>query len=289
MTLTPFLLLPLVGGYALFSTWRRTHYYSAREDGHRLYFRAVFYGTFLTIFSALTHILFFVHANWYQAIVRIVAECLGVPEETSMWQQPAQAIVLLSTVFWGPALGEIFNLPSRLEQANWVPPKFRYLFGKWARRVLEGAYRLKGSDLERLVLKSQDTSLPIMVTLQNGKIYVGWPIENISPGEDRKTLRLSPLLSGYRDDTHQVQFTTDYSVALAKRRDELLELNQQSSSLSNAENYATTDEPELRLSRKNVSILPDDLFEVILKADQIISSRLFDFEVYGHFKLQGKS
>jgi hypothetical protein len=222
LSLIPLLLLPLVGGYAWFSTWRRTHHYSAREDGHRLYFRAAFYGVCLTIIAALAHILLFVHANGpYQYLVKFVAECLGVPDEIDMWQQPAQAIVLVSTIFWGPALGHIFSLPSRWKKARWLGLKLRLFFSSWDRRVLESAIHRNGGDLERLVLKSQNTSfLPIMVTLQNGKVYVGWPIGNVGPGEDRKTLRLLPMLSGYRDDNHQVKFTTDYWITLAKHRDD---------------------------------------------------------------------
>src|SRR5438876_350077 len=41
--------LPLVGGLFFCSTWNCTRYRVAREEGHRHYFRAVFFGTLLLL------------------------------------------------------------------------------------------------------------------------------------------------------------------------------------------------------------------------------------------------
>ena len=42
-----FFILPTVGGYLLAHIWNFTKFRSSREEGHRLYFRAVFFGTLL--------------------------------------------------------------------------------------------------------------------------------------------------------------------------------------------------------------------------------------------------
>ena len=53
----------------------------------------------------------------------------------------------------------------------------------------------------------------IMVTLENKKVYAGWPIE--APGnEDNQWLRFTPQWSGYRDADSKIIVETDYSKVL---------------------------------------------------------------------------
>lgn len=246
MTLIPLLVLPLVGGFVLFSTWRWTHYYGAREDGQRLYLRSAFYGAFLTVFSGLAHILLFVNFDSYQHFIETVASILNTPDAHGIGQRPSQMVILFSTIIWGIVLGQVFSLPSWLAFVRFP--------WRWARYELEMAYKRKSSDLELLILKSQDRSLPIMITLAIGKVYVGWPTENVPPSEDRKTLRILPITSGYRDDiTHKVHFTTEY------------------------------------LQVQEESGLNDNLLEVTINAEQIVSSRLFDWNIYAkHFRQESQ-
>jgi len=42
LNIIPFLVLPLVGGYAFSTIWHPSLYHAARESGHRLYLRADF-------------------------------------------------------------------------------------------------------------------------------------------------------------------------------------------------------------------------------------------------------
>ena len=47
------LILPVIGGYYFASYWNFTKFRCAREDGHRLYFRAALYGTILFLIAYL--------------------------------------------------------------------------------------------------------------------------------------------------------------------------------------------------------------------------------------------
>jgi len=50
-----------------------------------------------------------------------------------------------------------------------------------------------------------------MLTLSNGKVYIGWSIDppDLSPNNDY--IRILPSVSGYREQgTHAVNFTTHY-------------------------------------------------------------------------------
>lgn len=53
----------------------------------------------------------------------------------------------------------------------------------------------------------------IMVTLENQKVYVGWPI-NYSSNEDEKWLGIVPQWSGYRDNKTNINLEINYSKIL---------------------------------------------------------------------------
>lgn len=67
--------------------------------------------------------------------------------------------------------------------------------------------------LERPFLRSIVESASLAFTLKSGKVYVGQVLNMPTDlANERKYVRLPPLLSGYRDaTTHQLRFTTDYA------------------------------------------------------------------------------
>ena len=116
----------------------------------------------------------------------------------------------------------------------------------------------KNYDFEKLIARSVFTNTPIMFTLEDGKIYVGWTNAAPNPVHARRSVRFLPLMSGYRDSkTHKVTFVTDYYEIFNKiSSPECSELN--------------------HLSAED--------FEVVVPVDRICSSHLFDLVVFNHFE-----
>lgn len=102
---------------------------------------------------------------------------------------------------------------------------------------------------------------PIMFTLNSGKVYVGNVVRTPNPTEQRKAIRITPLLSGYRDqNTQDFVVTTDYYEIISElqkpphKRKEFLK----------------------KLSMED--------FEVVFPSDTVCSSHLFDLFTYSaHF------
>lgn len=187
--------LPLVGGLIFCTRFNFTRWRTAREDGHRLYFRAVFFGA--VIFAAV-------------AFARVCLEArfpaLGVLEA------PIKAAIkpMAKEAASGEALADltITCFVSMLVSAPlaWI---LNLVFWKsvWLRRAIK-----KRDDFEEFILSAADREFPIMATMDDGKVYVGYVVEGFNPAEDRKSVLLLPLISGYRTtDTHKVQFSTFYT------------------------------------------------------------------------------
>lgn len=91
-----------------------------------------------------------------------------------------------------------------------------------------------------------------MMTLKNGKIYVG-RVSSVVPKEDRDLLLL-PSKSGYRDDQQRLIFTTDY--------DEIY-LN----IMEAEENY--------------IDVISE--FGVVIPIPEILSANLYDADVHAQY------
>lgn len=250
MTWTALLVLPLVGGYALSTIWEGSIYYAARESGHRLYFRAVFYGVFLIGCAALIHVYLFSNAPSYRAFVGILTDFFanGGSSTLEFRGQGSYTAILIQSFVLGPAFAYLLNLPKLLARLQFSPCVW------WQHFLLQQA--IKNNDFELLILKSLDTSTPMLVSLNNGKIYVGWAVRAPNPIERRRAIRVLPLMSGYRDTDHRTIFTTDYLTLL--------------------DSIDTGEDQELNhLDRQD--------FEIVLPVDQIVSARLFDLTAYRKF------
>lgn len=66
------------------------------------------------------------------------------------------------------------------------------------------------NELSQIVYKKVYRNEMIMVTMENRKVYTGWPVEALN-NEDNRWLRLVPQWSGYRDGKFMINITTDYS------------------------------------------------------------------------------
>jgi len=95
-----------------------------------------------------------------------------------------------------------------------------------------------------------------MVSLKNGKVYIGFVLQPFNPEFDRKYIFILPTVSGYRDkDTHVLELTTEYTSVY---------------------NQLIQEENE-RL------VTGVDDFRILVPITEIISAHLFDSQAYEKF------
>lgn len=166
-------------------------------------------------------------------------------------------------------------LSSFLKQVPITPPKYLWtivftfvlfvfvlLASNWRckkrgySKVISKAIRKHGSALEQLLLQSLEEGVFLQITLKNEKVYVGFCETIIPPSKNTTYIKITPLISGYRDkDTKEVIYTTDYYSVVEKMIEED----------STSENL----------------ILNTD---TVIKSDEIMIATIFDFEVNEKFK-----
>jgi hypothetical protein len=93
----------------------------------------------------------------------------------------------------------------------WYPLNWFWKIDQESLRVIEE----EGDEFEQLINRALNTAKPVMLTLRGGKVYVGFVVSSFNPAYPKRTIRIVPLKSGYREVTkHRVTFTTNYSDAL---------------------------------------------------------------------------
>lgn len=117
------------------------------------------------------------------------------------------------------------------------------------------AIRGFNSEIEIILLRALEHGMPISVTTSN-KVYVGYVMGAIESEPKRESLRILPVVSGYRESgTMKVKFTTSYAA-----------LYQQFNA-----------DPDLHH-------LHPSLFELVIPASDIKSINLFDIKAYLAFQ-----
>jgi hypothetical protein len=240
--------LPLVGGLIFCSVWNFTRWRVAREEGHRLYFRAVFYGAILFVVVATIRHQLESRFPWYSAMEAAVKESIK-----PMAKDPngAATVADLTVTCFLAML------------AGW-PLAFLLNFGFrkkfWLRRAI------KEDDFEAFLLDAADRELPIAATMDDRKVYVGYVVAGFDPAIGRKCILLLPLMSGYRhQETHTVNFTTFYT------------------DLYGVVSVAGSAKQSKALPAPLEHLIAED-FITVLPADRIASCRLFDVQAYLEFQ-----
>lgn len=246
----PLAVLVLVSGYSFATTWLVSLVHSARESGDRLYFRTVFYSAFLLILSLLIHIIFYTKTLFYPEFINSFDTIIKYKDASIFGKTSVLAIVLYSFPL-GISLGHFLNFPKRDWFINMTIGKYNYKpFYKFDQYVIRNA--IKNNDFEKLVFKAFLKKMPLLVTLDGGKVYSGLVLSCPNPTTERRSLKILPLLSGFRDqETHEVHFTVNY--------------------------YDVFDEI---IDDEKYEHLDIDDFDVILPTSQISSAHLFDIDVY---------
>ena len=121
------------------------------------------------------------------------------------------------------------------------------------------AINKSGDELETLVKDSAIKAQTIMLTLKNDKVYIGF-CEEIPIPQKTNYLKLSPILSGYRDsETKEFKPTTDYFEVV--------------------EEFIREIEYKEGIKKEKITLNTD----IIIKQDEILTANVFEQEVYNKF------
>jgi hypothetical protein len=228
-------LLPLLGGYCFASTWRGTAFRTGQIDGQHLYFRAALWGVALFSFAlALRTVLV-----WNFASIENIEYVRPAVREQSGFAVSDQfrriewVIVSVYSLLLGAGCGPILNL---------VTPRM------WA-------LRRNVSALHRFLSRAYRDDVPVALTLDTGKVYIGLVNESL---QDPAFVTLMPRFSGHRDSEGRIALTTDYDSVYSR--------------------LAGSNDADI--------LLPADWpsnFELTIRADKIITATPFSPAIYTEF------
>lgn len=269
------LFVPLLAGYVFACTWSYTRFKAAREDAQRIYFRAAYYGIFLAAVAFLLCLLILAHRSATYTELGAFIDALtlwsildgeNVDAATPVHEWGFVAAFLTLTITLGSLLG--FSLNGVAHCGNWVSQRTRRPAWMWRAlspmlNPIEKAIHDGGDDIEVILLRAIKKTMPVLATMSNGKVYVGHVVELAEPRDTRKTLRLAPLLSGYREKNRgTVSFTTSYTDLYER----ILECWESGSG--------------------DLAHLDIDDFEIVLPSSHLQSISLFDIAAYNRFQPQ---
>lgn len=146
--------------------------------------------------------------------------------------------------------------------------------------------------LEIALKQSQDEKIPICVTLENCKVYIGIVIHQFNPATPTENIAILPLHSGYRDKaTGQLYLPVNYALTLQKIRrrlerlkDDIDRLQVQLETFIREENVDDAHRIDQEIER-NLAIWKaiekkTNLFNKIIPVKRIVSVFFFDLDVY---------
>lgn len=244
MDVAVLLLLPLVGGYLFSNSCNLTRYLASREEGHRLYFRAAFWGFALFLLAIFLRQWLKADLDTYRAAETNfrawVTPYMKDAEKGYTFDLTAAAVGSLLLAF---PVAKVVNL---------------FCWRGWAL-----AKAIRHDDFERLLNEAVERTIPIALTMKSRKVYVGFVMQTFDPSRDRKWIKILPLVSGYRDSTTlRMQFVTNYRDAYGA---------------------VEPQDPAAPLAPPLGHLAPKD-FGIVLPVDNIESANLFDLIAYKSFK-----
>ncbi|MFL6194641.1 MAG: hypothetical protein ACJ75H_10760 [Thermoanaerobaculia bacterium] len=205
---TNLLLLPLLGGFWFVHFCYFFRFRAQRLDGYRLLLESAFFGLLFIVPARL------ITYYWPRAFD---TGRLARQEWADLWGgAPLSGTATLSLLL-GLISPFVINLTyavqQRLQEGGEWPaaeePAEVLLPAKV--RALDWAIRNSGTYLHQLLHKSVLQQVPVLITLQNRKVYVGYVAESPNLKPENQYLWLLPALSGHRDDkTLKVEFDAVY-------------------------------------------------------------------------------
>jgi hypothetical protein len=188
------LLLPLLGGYIFVRKCFRTRYKALRSEDYKLLFLAAEFGLYLLTIAAGLR---------YVSISGIIPFVSGIDSVWHKFIPFDYAGTAFLAFFLGCTLCHGVNLGF-------------WLFGRNREFEVDRAIRSKGDPLEVLLKDAMSQSKAVLISLKSGKVYVGQVITNFNPAYEMQSVKISPIVSGYRKSEDQtVLFNIDYTDLLS--------------------------------------------------------------------------
>jgi hypothetical protein len=254
-SLAGFLILPLVGGFFFLEILSSTRFYFRKQEGHRLFLTAASAG--IALFGIARALTLQCYSTPLGAWVRSSFKSFARFDFSGA---AVGALLLGLTLPW---LGNLrwkagYRLPlqSRAKgekggRFRWQPQgwPFRLNYSDALRRVAR-----KSDELLWLLLRAQDHRRQILVSLDNGKAYVGYVLKVAHLAPELPYVKLVPTMSGHRSkDNLDLELTNVYG-----------------KTVDLVDKGVTTGEQEDQLLA----------LQIVLKRDKILSASFFDGDLY---------
>lgn len=193
------LLLPLLGGYIFARRCNITRYNALRFENHRLIFLAAEFG----VFFLLTASIITATLHWLSGKFQFLFIAGKLWTAISPFDYSGTALLAFLIGYVSP-----FFINLRYDKET----------------QLNKAISEKGDPLEVLLKYAMMKTKPVLLTLRSGKVYVGFITVNFNPAYQVQSLKIMPILSGYRTpDKHTVTFNIDYSSLYKEFRNDNIE------------------------------------------------------------------
>lgn len=284
------LFLPLIGGYVFSRRCNATKFACAREEGQRLYFRAGFYAVVLFTIAVLIRLMLLSRSQTYREtedLLREIVKPFLATESDHEYQLPL-TLVCMYAMALGPLLALSFNFVG----VTWhfLVVAFEYVHILATRRgipfpplhiVLDSVSTsfqeraLSTSPMDAMLQKSIRAEMPVAVTMDSRKVYVGYVLETPDPERETKAIRLLPLASGYRkQETLELKLTTDYDWIF-----------KQALAPDDSQDGDTEFASDPQDDRHDSDPIHDPSdFEIVLPMNRVHSINLFDAVAFGKFQ-----
>ncbi len=218
------LIFPLVGGYYILIRFEYLRYIQYRLESQRILLNSAFAGIILLVACFMLR--------------TVVYLCFP-----SLLDQLGK-LMLLQTTYFGTTSFTLVAAVLFTEIANLFVDRKKAI-----RKSLEKA----GNEFELLLSSSFFDAHLLQFTMDNGKVYIGW-VKELPKPFTTNYIRITPALSGYRNEQKELIFTTQYLTVYA----------------SYISDGSVADQNELKT-------------DLVLKVDKINSASFFDMEIYKRF------
>lgn len=213
------LTLALLGGFIFVTQWYPTRYYTLRSEGYRLLFLAAIFGTSLLLLASIL-------IQVTQMLLPGISESIGtlwerfiLPMSPEGLSRAAIAFLLGASLWYLPnLLGKWSNPPEDQPEPKfyWLRRQFYFLSDEAA---IYRAIKSKDDPLETFLAGAlPNPSRQILVTVKNGKVYVGNLRKIFNPAFPVTSIGMVLSRSGHREvGNQQMQIDVDYAQTIRNR------------------------------------------------------------------------
>lgn len=185
--------MPLLGGYLFITQWLVTRYVARQWSGYRLIFNSAIAGAFSLIAAVLALGL---ARQVFPVSIKNLSTFLNIPGYSNLGS--SLVAFLIANLVW-LIFNFVLTVRDRVSGNDYQQLSIRYVENF-------------ANALQVLLAKSMQETRQISISLNSGKVYIGF-VTKLNEGQgNQEFILLWPQFSGYRDqETKQLIITRDYS------------------------------------------------------------------------------